>query len=50
MVSPLFILFSPQPRGKAIDPTDGDAEPAVGADLLATEAEDEVAIGILAEG
>ena len=50
MVSPLFVLFSPQPRGKAIDPTDGDAEPAVGANLLTTETEDEVTIGALAEG
>ena len=33
-----------------IDPADGDAEPAVGADLLATEAEDEVTIGIATEG
>ena len=32
-----------------VDPSDGNTEPAVGADLLATEAENEVAIGVLAE-
>ena len=42
-------LLSPKPRCQCIDPADADAEPAEGTDLLATEAQDEVAIGIAAE-
>ena len=45
-----LLLLTPEPRGEAVDPPDGDAEPAIGAHLLAAEAEDEVAVGVLAEG
>ncbi len=42
--------LSPQPRRQFVNPTKGDSEPAEGADFLASETQDEVAIDVAPEG
>ena len=43
-------LLPPKPRCDTINPANGDTEPSEGADLLASEAEDEVAVDVATEG